>query len=359
MQIKERFRIAILYAELAGYTIACLEALKKKYNAEILLVSWNKANVAPFEFTAMEYAHSVYSRENLTESGLSRIMQEFQPDAIFISGWMDRLYLKVAGKFKKKNIPVIAGIDGQWRGTVRQHVASLFSSLILHSGIDCVWVTGERQARFARKLGYGGEHIWYGLYSCDWEKFSGIYRRRGPAKPGKFLYVGRLVNVKGIEHLITAYERYVQVIDDPWELHIAGTGPLQNMIENKSGIRYHGFLQPEKLPSLMEDCGVFILPSISEPWGVVIHEAVAAGMPVICSDACGAGVHLVQDGYNGYIFQSGNVEHLTSQMIQMSSLDNTGFRRMGEASFELSKQFTPGRWADTLINGIERFKKNK
>ena len=352
--------IAILYSELAGYTLSCIKKLKENYDVKILLIAWEKNNLAPFQFDNIDYVDIVYSRNRFTPQKIESILNNFQPDGIYISGWMDKGYLKAVKGFKNRGIPVIAGVDGQWINSVRQIIASSISKVYLHSIIDILWVTGERQAQFAKRLGYQGDRLMYGLYSCDWDAFADIYKRRKTKNNGqKFLYVGRLIDFKGIDTLLTAYKRYRRGVRHPWELHIAGTGDLESEIQNVEGIKYQGFVQPGELPLVMADCSAFILPSVNEPWGVVIHEATAAGMPVICSDVCGAGVHLVQDGYNGYIFQSGNVDHLTSRMIQMSSLDNTGFHRMGEASFELSKQFTPDRWADTLINGIERFKKNK
>ena len=98
---------------------------------------------------------------------------------------------------------------------------------------------------------------------------------------------------------------------------------------------------------------MFVLPSRKEPWGVVVQEAAASRLPVICSEACGAGVHLVQDGYSGFIVGNENPNHLAEKMIQFHNLSQEQRRLMGIQSHEMSKQFTPQRWAETLIRGIE------
>jgi len=85
---------------------------------------------------------------------------------------------------------------------------------------------------------------------------------------------------------------------------------------------------------------------------VVIQEAVAAGRIVICSDACGAGVHLVHDGLSGYVVQTGNVEQLARRMADLTALSSIERRRMVVAGHDLSKQYTPERWAATLMRVI-------
>ena len=352
-------RIGILYSELAGYTIACLRYLKMKYDTKILLIRWKTAENAPFDFDCLHLIEGDYVRDDLSVSDIIKLLEEFDPQALYISGWMDKGYLKIGKIFKNRNIPVIAGLDSQIKNSIKQHLGTLIGRSYLKRCIDLLWVPGERQAQFARKLGYNGDRLLYGLYSCDWEKFSSIYKKRGPAKPGRFLYVGRLISIKGIEQLVEAYQIYRKNTESPWELYIAGRGPMENEINGIEGIHYKGFLQPSELPSLMEECGVFILPSINEPWGVVIQEAAAAGMPVICSDACGAGVHLVQNNYSGFVFQTGNAKDLAYRMTSITKLNESRFKSMGSASYELSKQFSPAIWAETLMSGIEEYYKRK
>ena len=142
---------------------------------------------------------------------------------------------------------------------------------------------------------------------------------------------------------------------NPWPLVCVGTGPHKTLLQKRPGIEDRGFIQPDDLPALMGEASAFILPSRREPWGVVVQEAAASGLPIICSEASGAGVNLVQDGYNGFVAENENVAHLAEKMIQLHGLSREQRRLMGERSFELSKQFTPERWAETLICGIERW----
>jgi glycosyltransferase involved in cell wall biosynthesis len=128
------------------------------------------------------------------------------------------------------------------------------------------------------------------------------------------------------------------------------------MLSSTDGVENRGFVQPEELPRLMENAGAFVLPSRFEPWGVVVQEAAAAGLPVLCSTASGAGVHLVRDEYNGFQVESGSVEHLAETMRRMSALPVEERVQMGDRSHELSKQYTPERWARTFVEGVKRHK---
>jgi len=89
-----------------------------------------------------------------------------------------------------------------------------------------------------------------------------------------------------------------------------------------------------------------------------VQEAATAGLPLICSDACGATVHLLQDRHNGFLVEVNRIEQLANAMARMTKLDDEKRRTMGRRSHELSKQFTPQRWADTLFDGILSLKSN-
>lgn len=351
-------KIAILYTRLSGYTLACLRELKRQYNVELLVFAQKPASSAPFDFGKFEGIDRFYFREDHSRERIGTILKDFNPDAIYVSGWAVRDYLKAARPFKKRGVPVIAGSDTQWKGTLRHKLAALTAPYYLHPYIDILWASGDRQIQFAKKIGYTRNKCWYGFYSCDWEKFSSLYPKRVFTDKGSFLYVGRYLGFKGIDILLEAYSRYRKRTPDPWPLYCAGAGPLQDKIKSTEGVIDLGFVQPNELPSLMLHNSVFVLPSRSEPWGVVIHEAVSTGMPVVCSDICGAAVHLVQDGYNGYIFETGNAAHLADSLRKIGDLTVDQREKMGRSGFELSKQFTPSRWADTFINGLYEFHRN-
>lgn len=353
-------RIALLHTRLSSYLAACLRELRRQIGAELLIYAYPPAGVAPFGPVAFAGLGEVRNRREHSDADIERTILEFQPDAALVSGWADKGYMKVCRALRKRGIPVIAGCDTQWKGSLRQQVASWTAPWHVQRSIDVLWVTGERQATLGRALGYHGDHLWDGYYACDWKLFasrSGEARRTENPKRDKpaphFLYVGRHVPEKGIDTLVEAYRNYLERLANPWGLVIAGAGPLKSQLVN-AGADDRGFVQPSDLPRLMAESSAFVLPSRFEPWGVVIHEAAASGLPLICSDACGAAVHLLRDSHNGFMFPTGDVEALADRMVAMTEMAEGRRVEWGRVSYELAKQYTPERWAETLVQGLQR-----
>ena len=127
-----------------------------------------------------------------------------------------------------------------------------------------------------------------------------------PGAPGfRILFVGRLVEHKGIEQLIEA----AALLPAPAHLIIAGQGDRRADLERRarasrasSRISFLGRVDQGDLPDLYRACDVFALPSVSrlEAFGIVALEAMASGLPVVASDLPGVR-EVVSDGKEGYL----------------------------------------------------------
>ena len=191
-----------------------------------------------------------------------------------------------------------------------------------------------------------------GLYCADTSAFLPP-AARADERQDSFLFAGRLVKEKGIAVLAEAYVLYRELVAEPWPLLIAGTGPELDSLRGIEGVRLLGFLQPSDLPAAMWSATAMLCPSLFEPWGVVIHEAASAGLVIVCSEAVGAGVHLVQDGYNGFVVPTGNATDLAKSMRAVTNMSKEQRRVMSAASLSLSGQFSPDRWAAYVIEMLE------
>jgi len=172
---------------------------------------------------------------------------------------------------------------------------------------------------------------------------------------GKFLFVGRLVEEKGIRLLVDAYHTYrARAGAKAWGLIVAGAGPLRPVVTGIEGIECRDFVQPAELASLYAEASCLVLPSRFEPWGVVVHEAAAAGLAIICSKACGAGDVFVRHGENGFVFETADADTLAGHLGAVAALPAARLRQFSECSRAASRSITPELWADvvwTMMNG--------
>lgn len=285
-------RLVVLYTRLAGYTVACLRALRQSPGADLLVFAQATEANAPFSEETIGAIGRVHSREEAAPASMLAAAREFRPDAVLVSGWADRGYAEVCRSLKQSGVPVISGCDNQWSGTPRQLLAACSAKWHIQRFIDVLWVAGERQRVFANALGYRGNRCWEGYYACNLEAFAAACPPTA-GRPRSFLFVGRYIPEKGIDTLATAYRQYRDLVAHPWPLICAGAGPLHQALRDCGAVE-RGFVQPKDLPAVMAGAAAFILPSLFEPWGVVLQEAAAAGLPLIASHACGAAVHLLR-----------------------------------------------------------------
>lgn len=351
-------KAVFLYSHLAGYFHQCIITLLETTPVkEVWVVSERADHTAPFSFKSYPGLTILYSDE-LTSKGLEEKLIAFNPDILYVSGWVNREYLRICGLFKQKNRPVVMGLDNQWKGLLRQQVGIYYFRWFLKQHISFAWVAGLYQYEFARKLGFDKSEIIYNLYSADTPLFSkGLeltLEQKNQAYPKVILFVGRFVPQKGIHDLILAFRTLNKDITAGWTLRLVGGGDISDLIQPEDhNIEIHPFTQPDQLPTLFQSSGVFCLASHWENWGVVIHEAATAGLPILASDACGAATAFVKIGYNGYTFKPGNVASLKKALSRIMATPSAELIQMSKRSAELSRQITPEIWAQTFAGLLQ------
>jgi glycosyltransferase involved in cell wall biosynthesis len=115
----------------------------------------------------------------------------------------------------------------------------------------------------------------------------------------EILFVGRLVEKKGVAHLIRALPR-VLAQRPSVRLAIAGFGPCEAQLRGESqaaGVAAHvdflGALPQSRLPELYQRAGVFVAPFVRAGSGdqeglpVALMEAIACGCPILAGDVAG------------------------------------------------------------------------
>ena len=349
-------KIAFLWTGLSGYMNACLKELSGRDGIELLVSHELPGPEAPYEegqFAWIPNRVSWRSQHDLVQ--LESRLKEFSPDIIVIPSWHVRVYRRISRVFEGRCWRVMV-MDNPWLGSLRQRVGTLGSTFYVKPIADVVWLPGERQAAFARRLGFSQSAILRGSFTCDNSAFAAVHEARIARQlpvPRRFVFIGRMVPAKGVDKLVEAYRLYRKQNSDAWPLICCGSGPMRSCFENQEGIRVDGFVQPEKMPQILESAGCLVLPSSFEPWALVVHEAAASGRVIIASENVGAVTHLVQPGYNGFIFDNKDVAGLATLMSRVSSMTDEQLDRMSRASYSLSHQFSPKQWVDILLQSYE------
>lgn len=113
---------------------------------------------------------------------------------------------------------------------------------------------------------------------------------------------------KGHLQFLKALHNSKEKLNDSIKILFAGTGPLQNKIEDK--IQLYGLTQNVKIIGFIENiyplfkfADVILLPSQNEIFGYVILEAMAFGKPVI-ANAVDAIPELIKNDVNGILILS-------------------------------------------------------
>lgn len=126
---------------------------------------------------------------------------------------------------------------------------------------------------------------------------------RVPTERPYFLFVGRLVKIKGAQTLIEAFRRYTEA-----ELLIAGDGSyepdLRRLAEGMRNVHFLGRIPAGQLPSLYRGAIALLVPSmVYETFGFVTLEALGQRTPVIARDL-GAVAEVVRETGGGITYRS-------------------------------------------------------
>ena len=331
--------------ELAGYFANCIQLFKNQTKTTVRVVYVPNGPDAPFEF-GLEGIEKI-SRTELSSTQLIESCRDFNPTLVYIAGWKDKDYLRIGAQCKKRGINVVGGMDNVWTGSLRQQFASLTSTFSVKPYFTHLWVAGQRQYQFARKLGYSYEQILTGLYSADVSKFETIAHT--PNETYLF-YVGRFEEIKGIIELYHVFNSLNDRERNGWKLKMVGNGSLKNQFPPTVATEVYDFMQPSELIAFASNAGGFILPSRHEPWGVVVQEFAAAGKPLILSSEVNSGEDYLIDGYNGFRFQAENKNDLKATLVKFFHLTEEERKEMGNRSQTLAMRGAPEYWVAKLMS---------
>lgn len=186
-----------------------------------------------------------------------------------------------------------------------------------------------------------------------------------PQDQNIILFVGRIDPIKGIHLLIDAFAALVREQDlalsklliiggDPEDEDFGITGESSNLFQQieehqlQDRVVFVGSQPHNRLASYYAAADLVAMPSAYETFGFVALEAMACGACVVASRVGGL-QYLIQDGENGRLFESQNVEELCATMKELL-LDREQRERLGRNAAKSSYRYCWNLQAEKVVD---------
>jgi glycosyltransferase involved in cell wall biosynthesis len=167
---------------------------------------------------------------------------------------------------------------------------------------------------------------------------------RQERRPRRLLFVGRLVEKKGLAHLLDAL-RQLDVADV--ELRVAGDGPLRAQLEAQAAglpVTFLGALDREALSAEYGQAAVAVFPSVPAASGdqdglpVALIEAMSAGCAVLVSDLPGL-ADAVEADRSGLVVAAGSAAQIANGIARLLA-DDALRSELGAAAGKRAEEFS-------------------
>ena len=118
-------------------------------------------------------------------------------------------------------------------------------------------------------------------------------------------------------------------------------------------VTYHGAIQSEKVPEVLQNLLLLLLPSYREGYPGIIIEAMSVGVPVL-STTVGGIPEMITDGIEGFIVSPGDVN---SAVRKIRSLDPQIYERMYQNALDtFNKKFESRSTNTRILNLLKELK---
>ena len=159
------------------------------------------------------------------------------------------------------------------------------------------------------------------------------------------LFVGRLVENKGVQHLLQAMPSVLKIFPNA-VLVIIGDGSqkgkLKKLVETmklSQSVYFLGTLSHSQLPEYYAEADVFVGPSEVEGLGVVFLEASSSGLPLV-GTAIGGTADILLDGVTGIKVETENAVELSRAIVRILRDDELSQRLSKNARDHAVKNFS-------------------
>lgn len=232
-------------------------------------------------------------------------------------------------------------------GAYDQKIKQIISEKILYSAYrnsSCaVAISQTVKDSFVKVYGFDKEKIKLVYNGIDIRKF---YHSCRNDNEFRIIYVGRLIEIKGIHLLIKALA--LSEYKDNIKLYIVGTGPDEyietlndtvNEKELKDNVIFTG--AQNDVTSYLAQSDIFVHPAVCEEgFGITMVEAMASSLPCVAFNK-GAVPEIINPGENGIIVNEESPEALACAIDELYVIwKNGNLEPMRQNAVQTAKKFT-------------------
>lgn len=283
--------------------------------------------------------------------GLLNIIRKIKPDVLITEGFFQWTpFVQLYGWFFR--VPVFVGYERTLYTERHNSIFKTFLRKLQDKSIAGYLVNGTETKKYLLSLGISEEKIFVGGMSADstglrvsikkWpieEKQSFKSKYISSNNGLIFLFTGQMILRKGVNYLLNAWVKHTQLYPDDKLVLVGGGVFLEKWKEQYSkysSIIFEGTVAYDEIYKYYAIADVYILPTIEDNWSLVVPEAMACGLPVATSIYNGCHVELIQDGENGFVFDTFNQESITNVLAKFHHMD---LKIMGDKSILIEKNF--------------------
>jgi glycosyltransferase involved in cell wall biosynthesis len=251
----------------------------------------------------------------------ARVVERVRPHVLYAHTVHFHGSLVAARLARRHGIPLVTvvhvasteALRGRAGALAALHDRTIARSILARS--SAVVAVSPVVAAHAVRLGAPRSRVFTALNGVDHERF-----RPSPEPAGRtrVLYVGRLVENKGVRVLLDA-ARLAWRRGADFDLVFAGDGPLRKRLERAAAaesarVTFVGHV--DDVPAHLAAAHVVVRPSYTEGMPLAVLEALAARRCVLVSDIP-AHTAFVDDAVSGIVHRVGDVEHLAERLVHV------------------------------------------
>lgn len=125
-------------------------------------------------------------------------------------------------------------------------------------------------------------------------------------------------------------------------------------------VRLMGNRPNQEILEAMRGSDIFLFTSDRlEGWGAVANESMANGCALVASDAIGSSPYLIEDGFNGFMFKSCDVESLTEKVEWLLTHPTELAQMKHNAYVHMRDVWSPRKAAEALLRLIDDLKNGR